>query len=536
MKGSAKQNDAKENLVSLNLAIRNQVKRYLARDSWTPIMAALLLAGIRPSSHWTDVPELEAHEDRVPVCFSDIFARLRAKMNEFESGLDGERVFINSARLDNAEIILQFLDQAFINSKLYPRDLRPVVAFTLWMRDMRDRGEVHIPDLFWLNVFVDTCDATRASRVIPTEVLNWLARSGGKDSGLILKHKFRAYIVRARSEAIAEGALEDDPDEILKRLAAMMKAGDVDGVKLHKDYAHGSDIVYREGKDILTLRRDSFARQLRRMNARNEALRRKPDEPLPKIGFFKMIERVEVEADSISGFTSVDDMLDLALRLLREAMHYVWIATLQSVPEAGWSRDQAVLGGNMVRLTKLLLTLENMVRLKLVDPVLLLLPIVIEAMVGSRYMIAHFSPDIVNRYISGSWPVGLAADENDPDFHLRAMANATGWDAVDIDHIEESSRAHVHGSWQGVLKYHLQDIGDGRYRPDVRVGRNNPDQHISPAALIYVCIEAVNIARDFACVINPSATESLIHEPCTDLLARLKVASEQVTQALSSHM
>lgn len=120
MKGSAKQDDTKENLVSLNLAIRNQVKRYLARDSWTPIMAALLLAGIRPSSHWTDVPELEAHGDHVPVSFSDIFVRLQVTGRGWESGLDGERVNIATDRFQNAEIILRFLDQVFEYKKVYP--------------------------------------------------------------------------------------------------------------------------------------------------------------------------------------------------------------------------------------------------------------------------------------------------------------------------------------------------------------------------------------------------------------------------------
>jgi hypothetical protein len=536
MKGSAIKDGMKEDLVSLNLAIRNQIKRYLARESWTPIMASLLLSGIRPSSHWTDVPGLDAREDHVPVSFCDIFARLQQTGRGWEIGLDGERVLVTTDRFKNAEIILRFLDQAFANSKVYPRDLYPVVDFTLWMQDMRERGEVHIPDLFWLNVFVDTCGATQASRVIPSEVLNWLAKSGGKDSGLILKHKFRAHIVKARAEAIEEGALEDDPDEILKRLAAMMKTGDVEGVKLYTNYKHGSDIVYREGKDILTLRRDSFARQLRRMNSRNEVLRRKPDEPLPKTGFFKLIERVEVKPDSISSFTSVGDTLELALRLLREATHYVWLTTLQSVPEVGWSRGQAALGGNMVRLSKLLLTLENMAKLKLVDPVLLLLPIVIEAMVSSKYMIAQFGPDVIDRYIRGSWPAGLAADEHNPNFDLRTMAEATGWKAVDIDYLEESLREHVHGSWQGVSKYHLHDIGDERYRPDMQLGGNNSDRHISPASLIYVCIEAVDIAREFAVAINTSATESLVYRACTDLLDRLKVVGEQVTRALSSHM
>ena len=66
------------------------------------------------------------------------------------------------------------------------------------------------------------------------------------------------------------------------------------------------------------------------------------------------IDTVKIDEDVLRGFQDEDDFIDLAVQLVVEAGSYTVIAHSIMDELGGWDRDQAILGGLMVRLYKLL--------------------------------------------------------------------------------------------------------------------------------------------------------------------------------------
>ncbi|MEX3973539.1 hypothetical protein [Paraburkholderia caribensis] len=79
-----------EDLRDHSLAITELTRKYLGYPDWSPIVAALLLSGIRPSDRWIDVPPADGHRDDEPVSHADLFTGLLSSMKRPERGLDNE--------------------------------------------------------------------------------------------------------------------------------------------------------------------------------------------------------------------------------------------------------------------------------------------------------------------------------------------------------------------------------------------------------------------------------------------------------------
>jgi hypothetical protein len=99
-----------EDLTDRNLKISEECRRYLRHESWSPIMGALLLSGIRPSPRWMDVPPTEGHRDDTPVSHKELFIELLSSLKVPERGLDNERILSKSHRFKSVENILLFWD------------------------------------------------------------------------------------------------------------------------------------------------------------------------------------------------------------------------------------------------------------------------------------------------------------------------------------------------------------------------------------------------------------------------------------------
>ena len=69
---------------------------------------------------------------------------------------------------------------------------------------------------------------------------------------------------------------------------------------------------------------------------------------------FPTIERVDVDPVAIAAYTREWDFMVLGSELLREVASYVCVAACTLGQAPTWARDQAAVGGNMVRLYKLL--------------------------------------------------------------------------------------------------------------------------------------------------------------------------------------
>jgi hypothetical protein len=293
---------------------------------------------------------------------------------------------------------------------------------------MNRQGKVHLPDSTWLDAFANNYPLKQSNKTVPKEVLAWLTMGSKQAQGLSPKHKFGREIARVRFEAKQAGDPTDNPDEILSRLAEMMNKGEIPGVQLLK-YSRKSDIQYRhEGAHgTYTLRRDSFARQLRRMVAKGDAPNHASVPPIPADGDRTYFKRVSVDSNGINRFTSNEQLMKVARELLGETTAYVRLAASLEISGAGWPRETAVLVGNMVRLSKLLISIDTLAALKLTEMLALTIPLAIETMVDLKYLIENRSTKLFDSY------VGIAAKRRSKvtiswaDLDLKQKAEAVGF-------------------------------------------------------------------------------------------------------------
>jgi len=514
-----------EDLRDRSLAISELTKGYLGYSGWSPIMAALLLSGIRPSSRWIDVPPFENHRDDEPISHADLFAELLSSMKKPERGLDNERVPHDSPRFQNAKNILLFWDQICSAHKDYPADLPPR-DFVAWIWDMSRQGHVYIPEPKWIDAFLNNYSLKHFDRVLPKEVLAWLTMGSKKAWALSPKHRFGREIAMARLEAQQAGAPVDDPDEILFRLAEMMRNEKIAGIKLKK-YRRKSDIVYElvGEKGLRTLRRDSFARQLRRMIAKGEASSDVPKPLAPSDSGFPDIKRAVVDPDAINRFTSNEQLMKLARDLLGEAAAYVTFAANLHVFDAGWRRETAVLVGNMVRLSKLLNAVGILAELKWAEMIALTLPLALETLVDIKYLIANSYVDLFDSYAGSPTKGELTVGMSWADLDLKQKAEAVGFGDI-YTHALLDAPSYLHGSWKDLTKYHLTEAGNERYHAQPRWTEPNPQPLITTSMFV------LGVIQSFADTIATGPLVEELHNRIVDLAERLKIVDQAFDKSL----
>lgn len=277
---------------------------------------------------------------------------------------------------------------------------------------------------------------------------------------------------------------------------------------------------------------------------------------------FPTIERVAVDSAQIASFTSDEDFLELAFNLLTEVTSYIGVAACALGSEPVWSRDQAAVGGNMVRLFKLLSAFLDRTQQWRPEMSTILSRLAFEAIVNARYLIANFSPDLVASYLHHSlrherqlWdtiqsniegragvvlPIedrmmksisrsakfsGLTIETIDPKAkgqwggkHLRQKAEAVGLDRPYLAVFGGMSH-NVHGSWQDLQQYHLEEAGEEAFTPRLEWGRPRPQPSF---ALGVLSLEA---AADFFGFIGGDEVLAYMRGDLNDLVARLHQAN-----------
>jgi len=427
----------------------------------------MLLSGIRPSVRWEDIPALVDHKDEEPVSFRELFHSLRRSMKMPERGLDGTEVQPQSDRFQNAESILVLWDEYCRHYSDYPADISPW-KFTLGIRSMASEGQVHLPESQWIRAFADHYDLKNPDGFVPRSVLA-LQETQPEERQLIPKHKFGKFIVGIWVET-GKGI---DPDVILSRLAELIKNKGVAGTDLIGEYSHRSDLWYKQENDrnSRVLRRDTLARQLRRMKERDTAAsaqvgpRTAPAEHIP------FIKTVPVVPENFKRFSEPEQLTEVARQLLLEGMQYARYATLLC-PDDGWARDHAVVVGNIVRLSKLLISVATLAQIKLLDMVIMTACLAIESMVDIRYLCENLAPDLIDDYVKRSSERGFAGDSwGGSDWRQRA--NAVGLSKTDFFNLTEAP-LHLHGSWPVLDSLHLNKTEDGKYLPYFQGNTSHP--------------------------------------------------------------
>jgi hypothetical protein len=105
-------------------------------------------------------------------------------------------------------------------------------------------------------------------------------------------------------------------------------------------------------------------------------------------GPYPTVNRVNVDPAEVANYRSESQYVVLSSRLLKEVASYVCLAACTMGTKAGWSRDQAAVGGNMVRLFKLIGAVLDQTGQRRRETSDILVRLAFEVVVNVRYMTA----------------------------------------------------------------------------------------------------------------------------------------------------
>tara|TARA_R110001592_G_scaffold363321_1_gene683755 strand:+ start:25601 stop:26476 length:876 start_codon:yes stop_codon:yes gene_type:complete len=239
-----------------------------------------------------------------------------------------------------------------------------------------------------------------------------------------------------------------------------------------------------------------------------------------------VVPRVEVNIHEIDKFESEDDFIGLSVDLLIEAGGYV-CAAASIMPGEGekWNSDQAVIGGNFVRLYKLISALLDQTCQRRREISFMLARMAFECIVNLRYIIKNLSPELLFSYKAYSLkhekkllekireniqrrngdelPIekrmiesifrsfresDISPEEIKPK-ELRNWGDKNIYERADDVGLSEAYLAAfggpshgIHGNWQDLLEYHLISEGDGLFSPNLDWRRPRP-QYLNVVSL-----------------------------------------------------
>jgi hypothetical protein len=116
------------------------------------------------------------------------------------------------------------------------------------------------------------------------------------------------------------------------------------------------------------------------------------------------IEATDVSEARLNAFTTEDDFNGVAVELLVEVGKYICVAaSLLPIETHRWSRDQAILGGHLVRLYKLINALLDQICQRRREIAFIIARIAFECIVNLRYLIKFADdPETFDSYVAHS--------------------------------------------------------------------------------------------------------------------------------------
>jgi Family of unknown function (DUF5677) len=232
------------------------------------------------------------------------------------------------------------------------------------------------------------------------------------------------------------------------------------------------------------------------------------------------IDQTEVDADAIEGFSTDRQHFDVAFNLFRECAGYVCVLANTTVGhKQTWSVDQAVLGGHLVRIFKMMcFVLEETIERR-AEMLSILVRLLAEAVINLRFLIGNYSQELIQSYVFYS-----LQHEKELAERVRSNIQARGGKAIPIEmrmlrsiaktflhsHVTEDSlpsnkirnwgdrnlfqkakavelehaysaifgglSRNVHGGWQDMLQHHLECVSPGEFRPSMKF--SHPRQQV----------------------------------------------------------
>ncbi len=278
---------------------------------------------------------------------------------------------------------------------------------------------------------------------------------------------------------------------------------------------------------------------------------------------FPAIDRVDVSPERLADFKSERDYLQLGLDLMIEASSYITIAVNILGPDGTWTRDQAAIGGNMVRLCKLLSAMLDQTVQQRRETSFIFARLAFETIVAIRYLLREYNPDLLDRYVKHSLdherrlleainenidarggiirPIedrmrrsidrmfkssGVAPEElpakRERDWggkNLYEKANTVGL-AKAYRAMFAGASQNVHGAWSDLYTHHLYTEGDGHFTPNIEWNRPRPQLLYSVALL------SLETAEDFALFMGGQEVADYLVPDVCDLCDRLMAADQ----------
>lgn len=282
------------------------------------------------------------------------------------------------------------------------------------------------------------------------------------------------------------------------------------------------------------------------------------------------VKRVEVDPAVVRAFKGEHQYIGLSVDLLIEVGAYVCIAG-NIVPPSGkaWNRHEAVLVGHLVRLYKLISALLDQTCQHRQETSFIFARLAFECIVNMMFLIKNDRTEIVNSYIEHSmrhekrlreriraniaarggegWPIekrmlasiersakdsGVDLDAIDPPQNwagknLFQKAENVGLDEAYLGAFAGPSHS-VHGNWQDLLEYHLEDESGG-FIPDFNWHPPRPQLLTTVAHLTLI-----TLGEFFSEIVGPAG--NAVTEKFPDLDERLQQLVQLHEEFLASRM
>lgn len=275
------------------------------------------------------------------------------------------------------------------------------------------------------------------------------------------------------------------------------------------------------------------------------------------------IDRTAVDETELSSFVNERQHYGVAFNLFRETTGCVCILASTTVSsEPAWNVEQAVLGGHLVRMFKLMkFVMEESIECR--DEMLsVLVRLLAECVINLRYLIRNNSSELIQSYLAYSLrhekdladlirrnvrdrsgvelPIerrmlrsiqrtfdnSLFPEKSLPPKKLRNWGDKNLFEkAKDVElgdaylAIFGGPSRNVHGGWHDLLQYHLECESPGVFRPNLEFNRPRPQAVYSLTHLI-----SETLLRYTELLGHPSLGP--LHDRIADIVGRNQLASD----------
>lgn len=238
------------------------------------------------------------------------------------------------------------------------------------------------------------------------------------------------------------------------------------------------------------------------------------------------IERVAIKKEDLKSATSEDPFIGAAVDLMIEVGSYTCVAAhIYPNGKANWDRNQAIVGGHLVRLFKLIDALLDQTCKHRRETTMIFCRLAFEAIVNLAFLCRHGTDEVFDSYVQYSMRhekklldkiqanilqrggVALPIEER----MIKSIQNKAAESGIDIASVRTSTPKNwggknvfekasavnldeaylaafgggshsIHGNWMDLLEYHLE-FEDGGFHPDCEWTKPRPQMLLALAKL-----------------------------------------------------